>query len=301
MDHASQRPLTILLVATDSEFSDQLVGLLMGMRRPDVLLHVVHELTEALERLSAGGIDLVLLELDLPDSQGLVTFERTFAFSPSVPILVLTETDDDEVALSAVQGGAQDCLIRHELSSPMLGRAIRYGMERHRLLAALRSLSLIDDLTGLYNRRGFSDLGEQYLKLSRRTGKGATLLFLDVDRFKEINDTLGHHVGDRALNRVADILRSAFRQSDFVARMGGDEFAVLAPEGVGEDQRELVERVRQSVKEYNESSRDPFQLSVSVGVTRADGETRIRLDDLLADADRAMYEEKRSKRKVVSQ
>ena len=100
MDHASQRPLTILLVATDSEFSDQLVGLLMGMRRPDVLLHVVHELTEALERLSAGGIDLVLLELDLPDSQGLVTFERTFAFSPSVPILVLTETDDDEVALA---------------------------------------------------------------------------------------------------------------------------------------------------------------------------------------------------------
>lgn len=301
MDHASQRPLTILLVASDSEFSDQLVGLLMGMRRPDVLLHVVHELTEALERLSAGGIDLVLLELDLPDSQGLVTFERTFAFSPSVPILVLTETDDDEVALSAVQGGAQDCLIRHELSSPMLGRAIRYGMERHRLLAALRSLSLIDDLTGLYNRRGFSDLGEQYLKLSRRTGKGATLLFLDVDRFKEINDTLGHHVGDRALNRVADILRSAFRQSDIVARMGGDEFAVLAPEGVGEDQRELVERVRQALKEFNETSRDPFQLSVSVGITRADGETRIRLDDLLADADRAMYEEKRSKRKVVSQ
>ena len=301
MDPASQRPLNILMVAADPELADVLVGLLEAMRRPEVSVQVVGELTEGLERLSAGGIDLVLLELDLPDSEGLVTFERTFAFSPSVPILVLTETDDDEVALSAVQGGAQDCLLRTELTPGVLRRAIRYAMERHRLLAALRSLSLIDDLTGLYNRRGFSDLGEQYLKLARRTGKGATLIFIDVDRFKTINDTLGHHVGDRALNRVADILRAAFRQSDLAARMGGDEFAVLAPEGVGEDQNELAERVRRAVQEYNETSRDPFQLSVSVGVSRADGETRIRLDDLLADADRSMYEEKRGKRKVVSQ
>ena len=212
MDPASQRPLKILMVAADPELADVLVGLLEAMRRPEVSVQVVGELTEGLERLSAGGIDLVLLELDLPDSEGLVTFERTFAFSPSVPILVLTETDDDEVALSAVQGGAQDCLLRTELTPGVLRRAIRYAMERHRLLAALRSLSLIDDLTGLYNRRGFSDLGEQYLKLARRTGKGATLIFIDVDRFKTINDTLGHHVGDRALNRVADILRAAFRQ-----------------------------------------------------------------------------------------
>ncbi len=301
MDPASQHPLNILMVAADPELADSHVALLEGMRRPEVSVQVAGELTEGLERLSAGGIDLVLLELDLPDSEGLVTFERTFAFSPSVPILVLTETDDDEVALSAVQGGAQDCLLRSELTSTVLGRAIRYAMERHRLLAALRSLSLIDDLTGLYNRRGFSDLGEQYLKLARRTGKGATLVFIDVDRFKTINDTLGHHVGDRALNRVADILRVAFRQSDLAARMGGDEFAVLAPEGLGEDQNELAERVRRAVREFNETSRDPFQLSVSVGVSRSDGETRIRLDDLLADADRSMYEEKRGKRKVVSQ
>jgi diguanylate cyclase (GGDEF)-like protein len=160
----------------------------------------------------------------------------------------------------------------------------------------LRSLSLIDDLTGLYNRRGFTDLGEQYLKLARRTGRGVTMVYLDMDRFKTINDSLGHHVGDRALLKVADILRATFRRSDIIARLGGDEFGVLALEAADESSETLVERLRERVQDFNESSPEPYQLSVSIGMAHHDDDPRVRLEDLVAEADSAMYREKHGKR-----
>lgn len=260
----------------------------------------VTRLSAGLERLAHGEVDVILLDLDLPDSDGLVSFERVSAFAPEVPTVVLTQIHDEGLALEAVQGGAQDFLSKGDLTRSVLTRSIRYAVERHRLLSALRSLSLIDDLTGLYNRRGFSDLGEQYLKLARRTGRSATLIYLDVDRFKTINDTLGHHMGDRALLRIADILRQTFRRSDIIGRLGGDEFAVLAPESSGDPPELLVHRVKGAVREFDSASPEPYRLSVSVGVARFDGDALVRLEDLLAEADAAMYEEKRAKRRVVS-
>lgn len=296
VDEVGKRPVKVLLVEAES---DELPGMEETASRiggGEIQLEQVGQLSSALARLSQGGIDLILLDLNLPDSQGTVTFERTYAFAPDVPIVVLTGLDDEEVGLSTVRGGAQDYVIKGEVSTDLLRRSIRYAVERHRLSSALRSLSLIDDLTGLYNRRGFADLGEQHLKLARRTGRAVLLVFLDVDRLKTINDTLGHHVGDRALNRIADILRDTFRQSDIIARMGGDEFAVMALEASEENQVELIHRLRQKVKEINDKSRESYRLSISLGTARFDGEGRARLDDLLAEADRMMYEEKRRKR-----
>jgi diguanylate cyclase (GGDEF)-like protein len=258
------------------------------------------ELGQALRRLSRGGIDVVLLELSLPDSDGMSTFERMYAFAPEVPVVVLTDDYDEELGVSAVQAGAQDYLVKPSADPGEILRSLRYAMERHRLLTALRSLSLMDDLTNLYNRRGFTDLGSQYLELARRSGREATLVFLDLDRFKTINDTLGHHVGDRALRKVADILRTTFRRSDIIARMGGDEFAVLALESSDEHESTIVERLRNEFSQFNAAHREPYQISVSIGVARDDGEGRVPLAELLAAADTAMYEEKRSKLKGSS-
>ncbi|HSM04871.1 MAG TPA: GGDEF domain-containing response regulator [Longimicrobiales bacterium] len=296
----STRPLHVLLIEPEEASAERIRGFLEGPEETLFRVDQVRGLSAGLEKLSHGGIDVILLDLELPDSEGLVTFERMYAFAPDVPIVVLTEIDDDELALASVQSGAQDFLVQREVTATVLTRSIRYAVERHRLLSALRSLSLIDDLTGLYNRRGFSDLGEQYLKLARRTGRSATLIFLDVDRFKTINDTLGHHMGDRALLRIADILRQTFRRSDIIGRLGGDEFAVLAPESSGDPPEVLVHRVKGAVKDFDDSSPEPYRLSVSVGVARFDGDALVRLDDLLAEADSAMYEEKRAKRRVVS-
>jgi diguanylate cyclase (GGDEF)-like protein len=154
---------------------------------------------------------------------------------------------------------------------------------------------LIDDLTGLYNRRGFLDLGEHHLKLARRSGRPLTLFYLDLDQFKSINDSFGHHVGDRGLVRVADLLRQTFRRSDLLARLGGDEFAALALEASGDDVRTLVGRLRNRIRDVNATGREPFRLSASIGIARYEDGRRIRLDELLARADAAMYSEKRQK------
>ena len=157
-----------------------------------------------------------------------------------------------------------------------------------------------DPVTGLANRQAF------YAALAETLGKpleglhGApALLMIDLDRFKTINDTLGHHVGDRALRYVADTLRSTFRRSDIIARMGGDEFAVLAMEASGEDAAQLVERLREELSHLNERTKEQFQLSLSIGTTRYVGEDVTGLDDLLAKADAAMYGEKRGKRRAM--
>jgi diguanylate cyclase (GGDEF)-like protein len=126
-----------------------------------------------------------------------------------------------------------------------------------------------------------------------------TVVYLDVDRFKTINDTHGHGVGDHALRRVAEILRNTFRRSDIVARLGGDEFAVLALETSGEPAEWLAQRLREGVSVHNADERAPFQLAASVGVARARGEDEVSLDDLLAQADAAMYREKRAKQKAA--
>jgi two-component system cell cycle response regulator len=295
-----QRPVKVLLVESDRDYLDELRGQLGDVRAgTGIEMEWAGELSHALARLSQGGIDVVLLDLNLPDSQGMVSFERTYAFAADVPIIVLTDTSDETVGVTTVQSGAQDFLVKEEMVPTVLARAVRHAIERHRLLSALKSLSLIDDLTGLYNRRGFADLGEQYLKLAHRTARGVTVVFLDLDRFKTINDSLGHHVGDRALIKVADILRATFRRSDIIARLGGDEFAVLALEASGESSDLLIQRLRERFGEFNQTSHEPYQLSMSIGMARHDGDMRIRLEDLVSEADNAMYQEKRSKRKAV--
>ena len=122
------------------------------------------------------------------------------------------------------------------------------------------------------------------------------MVFLDLDRFKTINDSLGHHVGDRALLMVADILRANFRQSDIIARLGGDEFGVLALEAADESSEWLVERLRERFVDFNESSPEPYQLSVSIGMAHLEDDPSVRLEDMVSEADNAMYREKHGKR-----
>ncbi len=290
------RPIKALLIESDEGYLDELREGLSEAHVQDLELEWVGELSQALARLSHGGFDAILLCLDLPDSQGMVTFDRLYAFTPDVPIIVLADELDEDAAVSMVQAGAQDYLVKREIGAAMLVRSLRHAIERHRLYSALRSLSLIDDLTGLYNRRGFTDLGEQYLKLARRSGRGVTMVYLDLDRFKTINDSLGHHVGDRALLKIADILRATFRRSDIVARLGGDEFGVLALEAADESSELLVQRLRDQVVDFNESSPEPYQLSISIGMAHHVDDPRVRLEDMVAEADSAMYREKHGKR-----
>ncbi len=192
---------------------------------------------------------------------------------------------DAEVSLNTV-----------ELGSEMFLQAIvRDITERKRLEEELRTLSVVDELTGLCNRRGFMALSEQQLKFAERTKKSLVLLFIDLDQMKWINDTLGHQEGDTALVEIAAILRQTFRKSDIIGRMGGDEFAVLAMDTDHEVQQSIA-RLRDTLDSLNTSETRRYKLALSVGAAHFAPENPSSLDELIASADTLMYEEKKIKR-----
>jgi diguanylate cyclase (GGDEF)-like protein/PAS domain S-box-containing protein len=167
--------------------------------------------------------------------------------------------------------------------------------ERKRMEDEIRTLATIDSLTGLYNRRGFLHLSEQQLKISERTKKGLILIFLDLDNMKKINDTWGHLEGDKALTAAAMVLNTAFRGSDIIARIGGDEFAVLAQEMSKEYQHSLMNRLRHQMHILNVRKERPYDLSMSYGLVEYDPEHPCSLEDLMLQADVRMYDQKRKK------
>jgi diguanylate cyclase (GGDEF)-like protein/PAS domain S-box-containing protein len=171
--------------------------------------------------------------------------------------------------------------------------------ERRKHVETLHSISLNDELTGLYNRRGFLTLAEQQCRISERTLRHFILVFLDLDGLKQINDTLGHAAGDRAIVEVAGALRSTFRESDIVARLGGDEFAALMLDTHTSATPALLERLDLAIQERN-SAGLPFLLSLSCGIAGFDPDAPCSVDDLLRDADHAMYERKREKKIQIS-
>ncbi len=167
--------------------------------------------------------------------------------------------------------------------------------ERKRAEAALQSLSLVDELTGLYNRRGFFAVTEQHLASIRRHQKVPVILYADLDGLKRINDTLGHPEGDRALVKAAEILKDTFRTSDIIARLGGDEFVVLAGIGKDESSDSLTARLQDKFMAHNSRTSLPYDLAISVGVVHFDNDED-SIEEVTARADRIMYEDKRRKR-----
>jgi len=158
----------------------------------------------------------------------------------------------------------------------------------------LRYLALTDDLTCLYNRRGFVAAATQQLKLARRNARGLVLFFCDIDNLKTINDSYGHREGDLAIVRAAGALQQTFRDSDILARLSGDEFAVLALETSTQSQEAILRRLEKNLKKSN-ANQFRYEMSLSVGLSRFDPKHPVSLGELMAQADQAMYEQKRSR------
>jgi diguanylate cyclase len=234
----------------------------------------------------------ILLDLSLPDAQGLGTLERVRDAHPSVPIVVLTGTDDEAQAVQAVQEGAQDYLIKGQVDGHLLGRAIRYAIERKFAEVQLSHQALHDPLTGLANRALLMERLAQALARTERRPSSVAVLFLDIDRFKTINDNFGHEVGDSVLACIGDRLRKALRPEDMASRFGGDEFVVLCEDL--EDDRHVVtiaNRIGRSISEPISLEAGEVVVTTSIGIAAARG-TRDRPEVLLRDADAAVYRAK---------
>lgn len=197
----------------------------------------------------------------------------------------------------AVWASASASLVRDADSQPLhLIFQIQDITERKRAEAAIQKLSLVDELTGLHNRRGFKAFAEQHLSSVQRSDKALAIIYADLDGLKQINDSFGHQEGDRALIKTAELLKQTFRSSDVLGRLGGDEFTVLAAVDPEIGIVGLVSRLQQRFRDYNAIKTTPYDLSISIGVAEMGDEWPQSIDQLLAVADAAMYENKRSKK-----
>jgi diguanylate cyclase (GGDEF)-like protein len=179
----------------------------------------------------------------------------------------------------------------------VVGEALRLALRcavSKSLLERELSLALSDDLTDLHNRRGFMALAAHQLKLARRNGQGALLFFADVDNLKHINDRFGHPEGDRALLRAAVALSETFRDSDVLARFGGDEFAVLALEADNRNHDAILRRIADSLAKMN-AVEHRYEVALSIGSARFNPLQAVPLEELIAQADEAMYVQKRAR------
>jgi len=178
---------------------------------------------------------------------------------------------------------------------------IRDITKRKHMEEELRALTLIDELTGLYNRRGFLTLARQQLKIADRLQRGLFLIFADMDGLKRINDSYGHHEGNKAIIDTGNILRETFRESDIIARIGGDEFVVMAMETTDTRPEVFNARLQNDVQVFNNRKDRRYALSISIGIACYDPANPCSLDDLLLKADRLMYEQKRNKQKDLTE
>ncbi len=160
--------------------------------------------------------------------------------------------------------------------------------------------SITDELTHLYNRRGFFILLEQQIRIAKRNKEKVFLFIVDLDNFKKINDDCGHSEGDRILKETANILKKTFRESDIIARMGGDEYAALSTDNNHQNAEGMVNRLKDNIHLYNDRSNNHYTLSISAGFACYDAQNPCSIDKVIAEADKRMYEDKeKTKRKIV--
>lgn len=246
----------------------------------------------ALELAAEQDYDAYLINLSLPDSRGLVTLDAFMEVDPATPVVVYSGHLDETQAISAVQAGAKDYIVKGKADGAALQRCLVNAIERAKLEQQIAGLANCDDLTGLANRSQFHRNLEQSLHRAERAGSMVALLFIDLDGFKQINDTYGHGAGDRLLKGVADRLADCVRKTDTAFRLGGDEFTVIC-EGLAELDAAAV--VAQKVLD---ALAPPFKIDgyeMSVG-----GSIGISLypncaddaENLIQNADSAMYQAK---------
>lgn len=288
-------PMKVLLV--EDTLSDALLlKKTLHTLAPDayVIQHVA-TIAEALRALADGVYDVVLLDLKLPDAvefSGLTAIQQMV---PYMPVVILTGHSDEGMAIRGMEAGAQDYLFKAHNTGTDIRRAIQYAVKRKQLESVLARKAHFDPLTGLVNRHSFESRLDMALARSRRHPIHIGVFFMDLDCFKQVNDTMGHAAGDALLKGVAQRLRECIRPYDTAARFGGDEFAVLVEDirGPG-DCVAIANKIIDLVSEPFPVAGKLVEVGISIGVATTLGVPPQTRDGLVQRADAAMYSAKRA-------
>ena len=293
-------PLSVLLLSADPDCRAQVEhALLRGQVDEGISLVVTDDVDEAIERLTADAFEALLVDVSGFAGERLAHLEQVRRAGVRLPVLILSEEDDQEEALAALRAGAQDYVAFPAEGSRRLVRSLRHAMERHRLIDQLEvarhsalHAATHDALTQLPNRYLLEQQMQRVLPQAARSRSSAALLYLDLDRFKSINDTLGHSAGDLVLTQVSQRLARCTRLGDVVARVGGDEFLILLSDIGGDHAPSAVaNKIHAEMREPFRLDGREFWLGVSIGISvfPRDGSSP---EALIRSADLALYQAK---------
>jgi len=280
--------LRVLLLDADPDGARQLEAELNRVDAFECSIQQCTTLSEALSQFGLREPDVMLVNLDVADSTGLNTIERIRATNLTIPLVVFTGDEDVAVELATIQAGAQDIISKDMFDGHLCARAIRHAIQRKTAEAQLAYMARHDQLTGLVNRSLFHDYVDQALSRTSRSDRMMALLYLDLDRFQNINDSLGTAAGDTLLKNAAQRLKSCVRAGDTVGRLGGDEFAVVL-EGLRNtrDVARVAEKVLGVMSEPYDLGFESLAVTPSIGVVMS-GDDQSDSGVLTKSADIAM-------------
>ena len=296
----------VILVVDDTEINTYVLAELLGDRYE---VKVAFGGKSAIEIAKKEKINLILLDIVMPEMDGydvckeLKSIEKT----KDIPIIFITGMADEESIERAYDVGGIDYVIKPFRPKELLARVQR-EIAMQKLISDLKKsqeelklLSITDPLTKLYNRRYFSEISIKLLELAKRQKQPLSLMILDIDKFKNINDTYGHDVGDEVIISLANLLKKIQRKSDVVCRFGGEEFVLLLPNTDYDDAKKVAEKIRKKVKksEVLYGKNNSLKFTVSIGVAQVDTTNENSIEPALKRADNALYEAKKSGRNMV--
>lgn len=289
---SSRSGINLLIVDDEAEVCRMLTGILTAR---GYAAQSENRATSVMERLRRHRYEAILLDLFMPELSGIQLLGQIKDEFEDLPIVVLTGKGDLATAVEAMQAGASDFI-----SKPVEGGFLDLRIQRAIELEHARRQAKLDSLTGLYNHRFFQErLGEE-VKRSERHTRPLALLLLDIDHFKEFNDTHGHMTGDAVLREVSRLLLESSRVEDIVARYGGEEFAMILPETACEGAGVFADRVKRTFESSRLAERDlPRDMKITVSIGVAGWAVESTKESLLEAADQALYRAKREGRNRV--
>jgi diguanylate cyclase (GGDEF)-like protein len=298
----------ILIVEDSRQQAESVMG---ALRENGYDVVVASDGKSAIKEAVSGMVDLIILDLVLPDMSG-VEVCRWLKINQStrlIPILMLTSKADVADKVTGIEAGADDYLpkpysdmeLRVRIYALLRTKALQDELSEknaqlERLLAKVETLAVTDPLTELYNRRHIESLIDKELKAAFRYGSPLASLMIDIDSFKAINDDFGHQAGDSVLRELAGLIMSSIREVDTAARWGGEEFVVLLPRCTTEDAGKSATRILQAISDHGFSAVGDRRITVSIGIAGVPDHSIENADQLLDAADRAMYQAKKNGR-----
>jgi diguanylate cyclase (GGDEF)-like protein len=293
--------IRVLLVENDHDdvaLFDEIVTEVNGNNGYDYQFVIVPALSiqEAREYLDVDTTDVMILALTLPEGSSKDILSRLESFYCDIPTVTLVQHGDMKSGKESIQHGVQDYLIKGEITAERMSHSIINAIERHKLTSMTQTGSMIDDLTQIYNARGFHRIVRHGVALAKRKNLGITFIYVDVDDLSQINRDYGVRGGETTLKVIASILKSSFRESDIVARLGSDDFVVVSLGSSTWADPSISTRIERALSQVRDDSRIQWDIPLSIGTVFIDKDFGDSVEDHIAIAQKKMYDHRRLKR-----